>query len=60
MPWTSCGFPAITLPCGLSESGLPLGVQLAAGPLGEARLLAAAAWCEKVLGVGAVPKPWLA
>ncbi len=55
VPWTSCGFPAITLPCGLSESGLPLGVQLAAGPLGEARLLAAAAWCERVLGFEALP-----
>ena len=55
VPSTSCGFPAITLPCGLSESGLPLGVQLAAGPLGEPRLLAAAAWCERVLGFEAAP-----
>ena len=55
VPSTSCGFPAITLPCGLSESGLPLGVQLAAGPLGEARLLAAAAWCERVIGFEALP-----
>ena len=55
VPWTSCGFPAITLPCALSESGLPLGVQLAEGPLEEARLLAAAAWCERVLGFHASP-----
>ena len=55
VPWTSCGFPAITLPCGLSESGLPLGVQLAAGPLRESRLLAAAGWCERVLGFEATP-----
>ena len=55
VPWTSCGFPAITLPCGLSGSGLPLGVQLAAGPLRESRLLSAAAWCERVMGFEAAP-----
>jgi aspartyl-tRNA(Asn)/glutamyl-tRNA(Gln) amidotransferase subunit A len=55
VPWTSCGFPAITLPCGLSESGLPLGVQLAAGPLRESRLLSAAGWCERALGFEATP-----
>ena len=55
VPWTSCGFPAITLPCALSDSGLPLGVQLAAGPLAETPLLSAAAWCEQVLGFEATP-----
>ena len=50
-PWTSCGFPAIALPSGLAESGLPLGIQLVASPFAEARLLAAAAWCEGALGV---------
>jgi len=50
-PWTTCGFPSISIPSGLSESGLPLGIQLAASPLGEERLLAAAAWCESVLDV---------
>ena len=50
-PWTSCGFPAIALPSGRAESGLPLGIQLAAAPFAEGRLLAAAAWCEATLGV---------
>ena len=50
-PWTTCGFPSITIPSGLSEAGLPLGIQLAAAPLAEARLLSAAAWCERALGV---------
>ena len=50
-PWTSCGFPAIALPSGLAESGLPLGIQLVASPFAEARLLTAAAWCEATLGV---------
>ena len=54
-PWTSCGFPAIALPSGLAESGLPLGIQLAASPFAETRLLAAAAWCEAALGVDLRP-----
>ncbi len=48
-PWTSCGLPAITVPSGLAESGLPLGMQLIAAPFQESRLLAAARWCEAVL-----------
>jgi amidase len=43
--------PAIALPSGLAESGLPLGIQMVASPFAEARLLAAAKWCEEVLGV---------
>lgn len=48
-PWTTVGFPTITLPCGLSSDGMPLGIQLAAGRFSESRLLAAAHWCEAVL-----------
>jgi aspartyl-tRNA(Asn)/glutamyl-tRNA(Gln) amidotransferase subunit A len=54
-PWTSCGLPTITLPIGLAESGLPLGIQLIASPFEEARLLAAAWWCERVIDVQLVP-----
>lgn len=54
-PWTTSGLPSITLPCGLSTSGLPLGVQLIAGPFAEPSLLSAAAWCEGVLGRAAAP-----
>ena len=54
-PWTSCGLPAITIPSGLAASGLPLGIQLAASPFCEARLLAAARWCEQVLDVELQP-----
>ena len=50
-PWTSCGLPAITVPSGLAESGLPLGIQLIAAPFQEPRLLAAARWCEATLDV---------
>ena len=34
---------------------LPLAVQLVAAPWSEARLLAAAAWCERVIGFTAGP-----
>ncbi|MDE2683000.1 MAG: amidase [Chloroflexota bacterium] len=54
-PWTSCGLPAIALPSGLAESGLPLGIQMVASPFAEARLLAAARWCEDVMGVNLSP-----
>jgi aspartyl-tRNA(Asn)/glutamyl-tRNA(Gln) amidotransferase subunit A len=36
------GFPAITLPCGFSEGGLPVGLQLAARPFDEETVLRAA------------------
>jgi aspartyl-tRNA(Asn)/glutamyl-tRNA(Gln) amidotransferase subunit A len=48
-PWTFCGLPAISLPSGLSRSGLPLGIQLAAPHFAEERLLAVARWCEEVI-----------
>ena len=54
-PWTSCGLPAITVPSGLAESGLPLGMQLIAAPFQESRLLAAARWCEAVLDLHLLP-----
>jgi aspartyl-tRNA(Asn)/glutamyl-tRNA(Gln) amidotransferase subunit A len=54
-PWSISGLPSITLPCGQSASGLPLGVQIIAGPLAEAALLSAAAWCEDALGRGPAP-----
>ena len=54
-PWTSCGLPAITLPSGLSATGVPLGLQLVGPYLGEAGLLAAARWCEEALAVRLTP-----
>ncbi len=50
-PWTSAGLPTITIPSGLSEGGLPLGIQFAGTPFNEASLLAVAQWCEKVLEI---------
>ena len=36
------GFPAITVPCGFSEDGLPIGLQLAGRPFDEVTVLRAA------------------
>ena len=36
------GLPALSLPCGIDGSGLPIGVQLIGKPFGEAALLGAA------------------
>lgn len=50
------GFPAISLPCGLSTQGLPLGVQLLAGPGADLTLLDLAATLEPELGrIGSPP-----
>lgn len=54
-PWTLAGLPAIVIPSGMSESGLPMGIQLAALPFREGRLLAAARWCEDALRSGLWP-----
>jgi Asp-tRNA(Asn)/Glu-tRNA(Gln) amidotransferase A subunit family amidase len=44
--WSLTGFPALSLPIGLSGRGLPLGMQLATPAGTDDRLLAVAAWCE--------------
>ena len=54
-PWTTVGFPAISIPSGLSSDGLPLGIQLASAPLNESTLLSTASWCEQVLDVHLTP-----
>ena len=38
-PGSTAGIPGITLPAGLSESGLPIGLQLMGPPFGEERVL---------------------
>jgi amidase len=43
--------PALSLPCGFTASGLPVGLQVVAPPRGEARLLAGARLLEDILGL---------
>lgn len=40
-PWSLAGVPALALPCGFSQAGLPIGMQLVGPPWSEARLLTA-------------------
>lgn len=47
---TVTGCPAISIPCGFTAAGLPVGLQIVGRPYDEARLLQVAAWCEGVLG----------
>jgi amidase len=42
--------PALSLPCGFTASGLPVGLQVVATPRGEAQLLAGARVLEEILG----------
>jgi amidase len=46
---TAC--PVLSLPCGFTASGLPLGLQMIGKPRGEAALFAQGAWLENLLGL---------
>ncbi|MFI5012610.1 MAG: amidase [Hyphomicrobiales bacterium] len=43
--------PALSLPCGFTKLGLPVGLQIVAAPRGEGRILAAAKLVEDMLGL---------
>src|SRR5581483_1616534 len=43
--------PALSLPCGFTASGLPVGLQMVAAPRSEASLLAGAKVLEDILGL---------
>lgn len=48
--------PALSLPCGFTREGLPVGLQLVAPPRAEGRLIAGAKVLEDILGLrGSVP-----
>ena len=46
------GLCALTLPCGLDDAGMPVGLQLIAGPGQEERLLGISLAVERTLGTG--------
>ncbi len=46
---TSC--PTLSIPCGFTESGLPIGIQIVAPPRHEARLLSFGARLQEIFGV---------
>src|SRR6185437_17058105 len=43
--------PALSLPCGFTKTGLPVGLQIVAPSRGEAQLLAGAKTIEDILGL---------
>ena len=43
--------PALSLPCGFTSEGLPVGLQIVAAPRAEAQLLAGAKLLEDILGL---------
>jgi aspartyl-tRNA(Asn)/glutamyl-tRNA(Gln) amidotransferase subunit A len=51
-PLNAAGWPAIALPCGPAEDGLPASLQLAAPPGEDALVLGAAAALERALAAG--------
>ena len=53
---TVTSLPALSLPCGFTESGLPIGLQVVGPPRGEAALLEASTLFEEIISiVGQLP-----
>ena len=48
-PWTYVGFPTITIPSGLDNDRLPLGIQIIGIPFSDGSLISNAIWCEDLL-----------
>jgi amidase len=46
---TSC--PVISIPCGFTQDGMPIGLQIVGKPRGEAALLRAAHWIEELFSI---------
>ena len=54
-PWTLLGVPAISLPIGLGQNGLPLGLQIVGAYHEDLRTLRAAKWIETALNLAIIP-----
>jgi amidase len=51
---TLTGCPALSLPCGFTADGLPVGLQIIGPPQGDAAVLEAAALLERDTGLAAL------
>ena len=58
---TITGCPALSIPCGFTTTGLPVGLQIVGPPRGEASLLSGARVLEDILGLQSItpidPRP---
>ncbi len=52
---TTTSLPAISVPCGFTKSGMPVGIQLIGGPRADAKVLKAARALEIALDLGTMP-----
>lgn len=48
-PWTYVGFPTVTIPSGVDNNGLPLGIQIIGVPFSDGSVISSAIWCENLL-----------
>jgi Asp-tRNA(Asn)/Glu-tRNA(Gln) amidotransferase A subunit family amidase len=53
-PFNVWGLPAISLPCGITKTGLPVGLQIAAAPWREELVLRLASAYEKAVSGSAI------
>jgi amidase len=51
---TLCACPAISIPCGFTQSHLPVGLQIIGANRSDAKLLATAKYVEDILDMGAI------
>jgi amidase len=56
---TMLGVPVMAIPCGMTASGLPVGIQIVGKPRGEAALISAARAIEEIIGSWATGTPAL-
>ena len=50
-PFNFCGFPALSMPCGVAENGLPVNIQIVGQPGSDLHVLQVAKWCEERLSL---------
>lgn len=48
-PWSYCGFPTLSIPCGKDQNGLPAAIQFIVRPHEEATLRAVGSWATSLL-----------
>jgi len=54
-PWSCAGVPVVSIPSGLADDGMPVGLQLVGPAYQEDRLLRIAGWCEAQIAFDAAP-----